>query len=394
MTGFFQPPIPIYAGFMALFVCVLAARVIVHVGHMSFDPRGRLGCIDGLRGLLALGVYLHHYVVTYYFHVEGEWKTPESAFYALSGHVGVALFFMVTGFLFWIKILSSGGKVNWRKLYLSRFFRLVPLFWCVVVCVLGIVFIKGGCGLRESPAKLLTHILEWFTFVRYPDVNRFSETSQIIAYVAWTLRYEWVFYFSLPLLAWILAVSRPRPAVLVLFVVLVIVTGVAALPFRLLRINTQFFLFFLSGAFTAYIYTQEKWREYLQGPVFSILALAALVSVFLFFKTGYEYKQAVLLTIFFIPVAMGNSFWGFLRSRVFIFLGEISYSLYLLHGFLLYSAFTLVFSGFMRSGTSSVALTAGMCLLGVILVVVAYLTYTFIEKPAIQYGKFLAKNMS
>ena len=391
MIGFFQQPISIYAALITLCLCFLLAQGIVLVNHITFDPRGRLGCLDGLRGFLALGVFFHHYVMTFNFHTEGGWNIPRLAFYNLSGHVGVILFFMVTGFLFWHKILVNDGRIDWEKLYISRFFRLVPLFWFMVLLVLAVVFIKGGFEMKDPLPKLLGHIIEWFAFVRYPDVNGFLNTSQIIAMVAWTLTYEWVFYTSLPFLAWVLIISKKRRIFIFFLMAFIIFLVAKSFPIKALDINTRFFVYFLAGAVTAYIYTLENWRKYLQSTIFSVLALASFLSVFLFFQSGYESKVAILLILFFIPVAMGNSFWGFLRLRPMVLLGEISYSLYLVHGFLLYGAYTLIFPRFMSAGTSSMALAVGMCVMGVLLVAVSYLTYSLIEKPGINFGKTLIR---
>lgn len=76
--------------------------------------------IDALRGLLATAVVCHHFIVTYYWKVDGSWVRPESDVLNNMGVVPVSLFFMITGFLFlekYTKRLPSGG------LYLGREFK-------------------------------------------------------------------------------------------------------------------------------------------------------------------------------------------------------------------------------------------------------------------------------
>ena len=70
----------------------------------------RYSALDGLRGFAALSVFFHHVAITYYFIVAGEWSHAGSRFYTLLGPVGVSLFFMITGFLFWGKMLRTKGR--------------------------------------------------------------------------------------------------------------------------------------------------------------------------------------------------------------------------------------------------------------------------------------------
>ncbi|UYM62238.1 acyltransferase [Pseudomonas aeruginosa] len=63
-------------------------------------PASRFVTIDGLRGYLAFFVFLHHSSIWYYYLKDGLWQLPPSRLYAHFGQTSVALFFMVTGFLF------------------------------------------------------------------------------------------------------------------------------------------------------------------------------------------------------------------------------------------------------------------------------------------------------
>ena len=80
----------------------------------------RVTAFDGLRGFLALAVVFHH-GVTYHLYIStGEWLIPAWAtFYLLLGKFGVAGFFMITGYLFWHRVLVSQGKPNWKQLYIG-----------------------------------------------------------------------------------------------------------------------------------------------------------------------------------------------------------------------------------------------------------------------------------
>ncbi|EOA3368125.1 acyltransferase family protein [Pseudomonas aeruginosa] len=83
-------------------------------------PASRFVTIDGLRGYLAFFVFLHHSSIWYYYLKDGLWQLPPSRLYAHFGQTSVALFFMVTGFLFAHKLLHSRGTpIRWLDVYAS-----------------------------------------------------------------------------------------------------------------------------------------------------------------------------------------------------------------------------------------------------------------------------------
>jgi peptidoglycan/LPS O-acetylase OafA/YrhL len=318
-------PINIWAGFITIYLCILTAQVIIRLGaKVSFNIQPRLGCVDGLRGFLALCVFLHHYLK----------GVNHSTRYTLLAQVSVVLFFMITGFLFGYKILSSQGRVNWIQLYLSRMFRLVPMYWFVIILILMIVFIKSGLTLHVPITLLIEQLLSWLSFLGTPDINNFEKTSSIIRNVTWTLRFEWMFYLSLPFIAVVLKISSKFPLILWLAVgVIVIIT------------MQSFFIpaYFLVGIFSAFLYKIEFYRSLAQNKVMSLLSLISLLLLFLLFSTAYGKAQILFISFFFIPIALGNSLFGLLRFPAVVLLGEISYSIYLLHGLLLYVCFSMLF---------------------------------------------------
>lgn len=89
----------------------------------------RFVTIDGLRGFLAFFVFLHHGAIWHGYLRTGLWQLPASPLFTHFGQASVALFFMITSFLFWTRLLTSApGRIDWLQLYSSRVLRLVPLY--------------------------------------------------------------------------------------------------------------------------------------------------------------------------------------------------------------------------------------------------------------------------
>ena len=123
---------PIYAIAAYLLAIVTAALVLRAVpkisDHLEHAGNSRFASIDGLRGYLAFGVFIHHSIITWIFLSTGKIDLPPSNFYSQLGQGSVALFFMITGFLFWDRLLTQGRQHDWLAFAVSRLFRLYPLY--------------------------------------------------------------------------------------------------------------------------------------------------------------------------------------------------------------------------------------------------------------------------
>lgn len=131
------------------FVLVLAVlcMLALPVFRVADEPHGRdqrTATLDGLRGFLALSVFVHHLMVTHGYIVRGEWSFPPPGFPTLLGQVGVGVFFMITGFLFWGKLLDAKGRPDWKSLYIGRLWRIGPTYLLAVGLMFLVVAWKPG----------------------------------------------------------------------------------------------------------------------------------------------------------------------------------------------------------------------------------------------------------
>lgn len=188
--------------------------LILKFGKVPLEA-GRFASIDGLRGFLAFSVFLHHSAVWLTVVRTGVWATPSSPLYRHFGDSAVALFFMITAFLFTGKVLASQPRqIDWLRLYVGRITRLFPMYAVAVAIVWLLTWQMTGWRLQVTPSVLATEALGWigFTIGGIPAVNG-ANGGQQMAWVTWSLAYEWWFYLSLPLLAWLF---RRRPPWLLL----------------------------------------------------------------------------------------------------------------------------------------------------------------------------------
>lgn len=320
---------------MAL-VAFLLARMPQKISE-KFDSTHRDSPLDGLRGVLATFVFAHHFYLMYRWNTEGQWSVADNfglhwMYFAQNlGAIPVSLFFMITGFLFLNKLKQK--EINWKNLYIARIRRIMPLYLLSLLFVVYASFKAVGVENVAfwDGADWLFH---WATF-RYQPLNGFVSFIAN-AGVQWTLLYEWAFYFSLPFIH----------------------TAMHQLP---ASNKKQWGVMALCGALFVWIITQTDthhyWQFVLSAAAVSLsdvllpfirrykkwlnvaLPLLLLATAFLF--PPYTPINRILVALLFLLLAGGYDFGGILRHRGMKMLGDMSYSIYLTHGVVLYIVFAL-----------------------------------------------------
>jgi len=340
----------------------------------------RYQSIDGLRGYLAFAVFLHHGSI-WFFYLRGEpWAIPPSNLYTQLGQVGVSVFFMITGLLFYSKILDSRGTtLDWWRLYISRILRLTPLY--LFACGVMLIFVgalAARSGRSEPPVRIAVEVAQWLTFTLAgaPAINGVQETGTTMAYVVWSLRYEWLFYGCLPLVALVAGV-RASPA----FLLLGVVSLIALLPVGTFQpIHPANFLLGMIAAVLSRVEAIKRLATLDAASVMVTICIAA--SVFCH-HSAYSIPPFMLIGAAFVVIASGNSMWGTLTSHTSRALGELSYGIYLLHGLMLFALFTFVIPRTQAQSLEPAWHWAAALGLTPFLVLLSALAYRYIEKPSI-----------
>lgn len=351
----------------------------------AMSQTARYAAIDGLRGFLALGVFVFHLLVTHQFITTGQWQAPPAGFYAMLGPVGVSLFFMITGFLFWGKMLRAQGRPSWSALYVGRLFRIAPMYLLVVVVMLYLVFLRTGFELHEPAPRVLAEVLQWLALGlidTQPDINGYA-ASHVLAGVTWTILYEWIFYLSLMLTAYL---ARGRWHLIFLGMALALCLA-GKMLFKIDALG--FSVLFLSGMLVASVlHTRAPLR--LGDTVSSSLAFGCLVIMFMGSRSPYGSINALWLALFFYLVCSGATLFGLLRSAAAQRLGKISYSLYLMQGLVLSIVFAVEpIRVFAMASPQAYWLTGTGCAL--LLLASAGLGHVLIEQPGIALGRHLVR---
>lgn len=164
----------------------------------------RLARLESLRALAAIGVVVGHgFLFGRLAEGEGIFDTFGQRL-VLAGGFGLWLFFALTGYLlyrpFALRDFAQGGPVDLRGYARNRAYRVLPLYYAVLIVVL--VLQEGGGSATQ-----------WSRFLLFAQ-NFDTATVATVNDPAWSLAVEVHFYLVLPLVAWLVArVARGRIAV-------------------------------------------------------------------------------------------------------------------------------------------------------------------------------------
>ena len=315
--------------------------------------------IDVLRGFAALSVCLFHYICRTIGYINNETILAIFEF----GSRGVQVFFIISGMVIPLSMITLGYQYGTFKVFiLKRFIRIEPPY--LVSVIIGVIYLysrnfllpAGTIDVTPSFRDVLLHLGYLIPFV---DGAKWVNT------VYWTLSVEFQYYLYLALIFPLVLNNQLWQRILFYILLLVPPFFVASEAFFF-----HWSAFFLLGiAYILWLTQKIEKTEY--------FILTSLCTLSLAFNNELTDLIVGLLTV---------SVIHFFKNFTFDYgkrLGNISYSLYLLHTLiggafvnLMSHKFTLPYQKFL------------VILIGVLIsLAAAAIFYKFIEKPSQQYTK-------
>jgi peptidoglycan/LPS O-acetylase OafA/YrhL len=325
--------------------------------------RMRLDFLDGMRGIAALAVFLAHALdliwPAYHNFAEARFQL---------GNWGVVVFFLCSGFIIPISLERQGSL---RRFWIRRLLRLYPLYWLSVVlcmlCALAGVSAFARAIITRPLGVFATNLTMFQAFFGYPYLNT----------VYWSLTVEMLFYLAVSAL---FARRLLRNTVPITAILLGITTTVELLAPATIGL---IYLLPLALIFVGTIFYRIQQGTLGWAPAAGVLALAVVMLMAPLF--GSRAALAEQLPWFAAQIsALGFFSAVFLLRRrrtspFVLYLGRISYSLYLLH--------TVVIAVIPAVGGPVVTLLVWT---GALLII-ASATYRWVEQPAIAWGQRLTR---
>lgn len=334
--------------------------------------------MEGMRGFAVFLVFLVHFVT-----LAGPWMAPDSALFAITsvirtiGNAGVDLFFVLSGFLIYGSLITRPQP--FFAFMRRRVVRIYPTFCVVFAIYLYLSFIHPSESRipKESYAALV------YTLQNFALLPGIFPIRPIIT-VAWSLSYEMFFYLAIPATIFLLSMrARSRQWRIRFFL------GMAAAialyctaydgPLRLIM--------FIAGMLLHEALQSGKLAPPRNG--FALLALAGglLVNAVPYFGPGAGViKITVLATSFFITCYCCFRGEGAILARGFSWtplrwLGNMSYSYYLVHGLALKASFAMLAKAFPQTPHDFVFIAVLLPVMFAITLLPSMALFIFVERP-------------
>lgn len=341
--------------------------------------------IDGLRALAVLPVIMFH-----------------AGFEAFSGgFVGVDVFFVISGYLITGIILKEleQGKYSIVNFYERRARRILPaLFLVMFVCISFAWLWLLPKDMKDFSQSLVAVSVFASNILFWHESGYFDTAAELKPLLhTWSLAVEEQYYVLFPLIL-LLSWRVGRRWMLILLTIVGIASFCMAQWASSVRPAAAFFLLptrgweFLIGAFTAMYLSKDNCTEFSRGAseVGGWLGLALIFySVFTYNKaTPFPGLYALVPTIgtalIILFVTQNTTVCKFVGNRFFVSIGLVSYSAYLWHQPLF---------AFARQRSLSEPSDFVFIVLSTVTLVLAYLSWHFVESPFRDKGRIVRSKL-
>jgi peptidoglycan/LPS O-acetylase OafA/YrhL len=381
------------------------STIFAHIGADADLPSGTIRPPTGtrhfpelqsVRGLAALVVLLYHCLI-YYNTGPALQRWTETI---LNAHAAVVMFFVLSGFVLTgalrSKPLSPGSYVRYG---IRRAARIYPALWIAVLVALA--YLHFGRMLPPPPDRS-TWLLGYDTHVvNAGDIaGSLLGARDMLVPPLWSIKVELLASLAIPLLAW-LSVRKAGLWPLGVVAALLAMVSMAA------GLNTMYLVDFAFGAIAmACVGTGAKRIRFRHSYMLLFLLLAGLAffrdaNTAWSFDTDYHaplpgLAEGLFSATFLFTLLSSEMQGSLLLVPLLVWLGDISYSVYLLHFPVMESAARImpaILPGLSRlSADARAFLLAGATLL--VVLPLAHFSYRWIELPAIVMGKKLLARLS
>ena len=365
-------------------------------------PVNYLTSLNPLRGIAAILVAVFHFEMAV-----GRFIPASISMFLEKCYIMVDLFFIMSGFImmhvYKDSFSDSFKKASFKKFIVARFARIYPLhFFSLTLLILGVILLSPAGyypNKIEFPGAILTNYLLLNAFYIHP-VYTWNIPS-------WSIGAEWAAYLLFPFIVlFIQKIKKPA----IIFLLVFIAFSYYAIMFLLHRVNplypnipvphnlnTTYDYGFLRGitGFTIGILLYLLYQSAKAQKVFQKDAIALITMAGLFIVMHFGLNDSIIIILFSLLVISFASNNGMIlkicRNKFLQYLGDISYSIYLMQTFLqepFSKGWRLPNVIGIGRGKLNIDFTSGFlyCILYLaLLIFISSITYYFIEKPCRKY---------
>jgi len=355
----------------------------------------RINYLDAARGIAALMVLFYHFL---------GWKYHDRLLIKLgciifNGSDAVSFFFVLSGFVLAYPYLQLGKSLDIGKFYINRVFRIYPAF---LVALLINTWYALQNDLAQNTLRTLYRIFIVNDFKFWEEALLLKGKPNFLV-LDWTLTIEITMSFLMPFLI-VIAMRGKR-----------LIVWLTLSTFLFSYITGHFFIHFALGLLACAYYQdirsesfkRSKWYRYRLGILAVAIVLFSLRHIDRISPFGPTYNylaelfqldlftySAIASFVFMVYMIVSRKMQKLLQNRILLFLGKISYGIYLMHWIFVWSIFDNwdVLAQYFPNYKTAFAALLIVCLLATI--ISAWILYYAIELPFIKLGKRITKKMA
>lgn len=273
---------------------------------MSQLISSRFSELDAIRGLAAISVVLYHYTSRY---LKLYPKEFSDYFHFKYGDLGVEAFFILSGFVIYFSLLKLSNPFVFL---VKRFIRLYPTYW---ICLIFSFFITNYFRLEGKMTNLFELLVNF-------SMLQFGLQVRSVDGVYWSLFYELLFYFLIAISFYFIKNGRFQLFAF-FWIVLYLFNFFFHMKYVTVLFNLTYAPLFLSGIFF-YKIKMEKFNFFnFIAPFILFICYSISIADFnIIILIGFIY------CIFYL-FSFNLLYW--IKLKPLMFLGYISYPLYLIH---------------------------------------------------------------
>jgi exopolysaccharide production protein ExoZ len=329
-----------------------------------------LGDIQMLRGVAAFLVVIAH--IFQDLSLRGGYAAPS----AFAGRYGVDIFFVISGFIMVHSTTTKHHTIT--QFWANRGIRIVPIYWIATLATVALV--QAVPALFKTTTINVEYVIKSLLFIPY---ERPSGVMQPILFVGWSLNFE-MFFYAIFGLALIFPGMAAYLACMSVFLMLVVFGALVQPVDPLVQFYTSpLMIEFCFGMALCLLIERLQFVYQLLRPADNRIGASVNFAVWL---------AAIGLLVFGPDINLRRALCAFLvvaltlRVRVprgiigsvSLVLGDISYSVYLLHPFVINAASIALLKGGLLGRAPLALITVVEC---AIVALAGYASYRLIERP-------------
>ncbi|MBN2350337.1 MAG: acyltransferase [Bacteroidales bacterium] len=308
--------------------------------------------LDCFRGIAALFVMLFHY--------SRDFELFFGFIPLQYGYLGVQLFFMISGFVIFMTLEKT---THYKDFIVSRFSRLYPTYWANVILTFLFINYFNIIPVKFTATQLLGNLTMFQHWMLIKNIDS----------VYWTLSVELNFYiliFITFLINRIKNIEKIGVGFLLIMLAVHYIKKFIDLPFYYVMPLLHWGHLFFAGIIFFKLKSMKANNYYHILILFSMLVQVLL-------NSNKLAENIIILAFYGLFYLFIYNKMNFINNRILIFLGSISYSLYLFHqinGFIFYKMIDFIHSEYIK-----------YILVCIFSVTMASLISYFIERPMLRY---------